>query len=163
MMNQHRIEQLMKSMEKEHLPQLLLCDPHTIAYLTDDFIDPGERFLGLLLRHGQPPILFLNRLFTAPHTPAEQIIYYDDTQRGAVLASSFTDPTTPLGVDKNLRAEFLLELQEQNAASCDRNGSPAAAQICTAAVLYIKNAVETHPEEKECVLCSNMKKCCFIP
>lgn len=34
MMNQHRIEQLMKSMEKEHLPQLLLCDPHTIAYLT---------------------------------------------------------------------------------------------------------------------------------
>lgn len=129
MMNQHRIEQLMKSMEQEHLPQLLLCDPHTIAYLTDDFIDPGERFLGLLLRHRQPPILFLNRLFTAPHIPAEQIIYYDDTQRGAVLAASFTDPTVPLGVDKNLRAEFLLELQEQNAASCYRNGSPAADRV----------------------------------
>lgn len=86
-MNRHRIEQLMKSMEQERLPQLLLCDPHTISYLTDNFIDPGERFLGLLLRHGRP-----------------------------------------LGVDKNLRAEFLLELQEQNAASCDRNGFPAAAQ-----------------------------------
>ena len=128
-MNQKRIDQLMKSMEQEQLPQLLLCDPHTIAYLTDDFIDPGERFLGLLLRRGQPPILFLNRLFAAAHIPADQTIYYDDTQRGAVLAASFTDSSVILGVDKNLRAEFLLELQEHNAASGYRNGSPAADRV----------------------------------
>jgi len=128
-MNQSRISQFMKAMEQENLPQLLLCDPNTLSYLIGDHFSPGERFLALLLRQDQEPRLFLNRLFTAPSMPDTQITYYDDTQRGAVLAAAATDSSAPLGVDKNLRAEFLLELQEHNAACSYRNGSPIADKI----------------------------------
>ncbi len=128
-MNQLRIQRVYAAMEREQLPQLLICDSHTIAYLTDDLISPGERFLALLLRQGQMPLLFLNRLFTAEHIPAHQVIYYDDTQRGTAVAAAYLDPTLPLGVDKKLVAEFLLELQELGAGSAYRNGSPLIDRI----------------------------------
>lgn len=128
-MDQTRISRLCAAMEQAELPQLLLCDPHTIAYLTGDYILPGERFLALLLRQGQQPLLFLNRLFASEHMPAEQIVFYDDTQRGAAVAAAYMDPALPLGVDKKLAAEFLLELQELGAAAAYRNGSPLADRI----------------------------------
>jgi len=116
-------------MEQADLSQLLLTDPHTIAYLTGDEIAPGERFLGLLLRRGREPLLFLNRLFTAPGMLPEQIAFYEDGQRGAVLAAEHTDRDAALGVDKKMAAEFLLELQDSGAAASYRNGSPVADRV----------------------------------
>lgn len=128
-MQEQRIERVMAALEQMGLRQLLVSDPHTIAYLTGDYIAPGERFLGLLLRQGQEPRLFLNRLFFAPHMPESGIVPYDDSQRGAVLAADWTDRGAALGVDKKLAAEFLLELQACGAASAYRNGSPAADRV----------------------------------
>lgn len=128
-MNTGRIEQLTAAMETAGLPQLLISDPHTIAYLTGDYILPGERFLALLLRLDGEPLLFLNRLFTPKYIPAEQIVWYDDTQQAAVIAAGYMDANVPLGVDKKLRAEFLLELQEHHAASAYCNGSSIADRI----------------------------------
>lgn len=128
-MNQRRIEAVLAALEQTGLPQMLLSDPHTIAYLTGDYVSPGERFLGLLLRQGEKPLLFLNRLFTAPHVPEDQIVPYEDGQHGAALAASRTDRRAPLGIDKKLAAEFLLELQEYGAAGAYRNGSPAVDRV----------------------------------
>ncbi len=129
MMHQERIDRILQAMEREGLPQLLISDPDTIAYLTDDRIGPGERFLALLLRQGETPRLFLNRLFFAPHVPEKLIVDFDDTVRGAVLAAEYMDHNAPLGVDKLLAAEFLLELQEHHAASAYRNGSPIVDRV----------------------------------
>ena len=128
-MNTQRLNQLTAAMRQAGLPQLLISDPHSIAYLTGDFISPGERFLALLVRPDKAPVLFLNKLFAARHTPPRQIVSYNDTQRAAVLASEYTDPSVPLGVDKTLRAEFLLELQAHHAASSYQNGSPLIDQV----------------------------------
>jgi len=166
-MNQPRIDRVYAAMAMQQLPQLLICDPHTIAYLTGDYILPGERFLSLLLRQGKQPVLFLNRLFAAEHIPAEQIVFYDDTQRGAAIAAGYIDASLPLGVDKKLAAVFLLELQELHAASAYCNGSPlvdrirackdaeeaakmaAASAINDAAMLELKQLVRGGITEKE--------------
>lgn len=128
-MNDKRIQAVMTAMEKAGVPQLLICDPHTISYLTGDLIHPGERFLGFLLRLGQEPRLFLNRLFAAPHIPQNCITFYDDTQHPAVMAAEAMDSKLPLGVDKNLAAQFLLEMQQCSAASSYCNGSVIVDQI----------------------------------
>lgn len=66
-LKQERIERVLLKMRENNLSQALISDPFSIAYLTGDFVEPGERFLGLLLREGENPVLVLNRLFTAPH------------------------------------------------------------------------------------------------
>jgi Xaa-Pro dipeptidase len=118
-----RIGRVLAAMEAGGLTQVLVSDPQTIAYLTDDLIAPGERFLGLLLRQGREPVLFLNKLFFAPHVPEAQVVGYDDTVRGAVLAAEYMDHNAVLGVDRFLAAEFLLELQDHGAANGYRNAS----------------------------------------
>ena len=128
-MDQQRLDRIMDAMGKAGLSQVLLSDPYTIAYLTGDHVSPGERFLGLLLRQGQAPKLFLNRLFLAPHVPEEHVVPYEDGQRAAVMAAAYTDKGAPLGVDKKLAAEFLLELQDCNAASGYRNASPVVDRV----------------------------------
>ena len=52
-------------MEKAGLTQLLITDPWSIYYLTGKMFQPGERFLGLLLKESGDHKLFINRLFPA--------------------------------------------------------------------------------------------------
>ena len=136
-MNQPRIEKIMAAMRARGLSQALLSDPSTLTYLTGDHFNPGERYLALLLREGERPALFLNRLFCAPHVEAEFIVLYDDAERGALKALPLLDRSAPLGIDKCLPAEFLLELQENCAAGGYVNVSP-----CVDRVRAVKDADE---------------------
>ena len=128
-MDQSRIDRIMTSMKAAGLSQALLSDPFTLTYLTGDRFNPNERYLALLLREGQKPALFLNRLFVAPHVEAEFIVPYDDSERGALKCLPLIDRKAPLGIDKRLAAEFLLELQENDAASAYVNVSPCVDHV----------------------------------
>ncbi|MBP5212622.1 MAG: aminopeptidase P family protein [Pyramidobacter sp.] len=136
-MDQSRIEKIMAAMKARGLSQALLSDPFTLTYLTGDHFDPGERYLALLLREGQRPALFLNRLFLAPRVEPEFVVPYDDSERGALKTLPLLDRNAPLGIDKCLTAEFLLELQENAAASAYVNVSP-----CVDGVRAVKDADE---------------------
>lgn len=60
MLNQARMNAVLNKLETEHM---LITDPNAIFYLTGKWIFPGERFLGLLIRRGQEPVLYVNELF----------------------------------------------------------------------------------------------------
>ena len=45
-----RMNNVCRRMEKAGLKQLLITDPWSIYYLTGKMFQPGERFLGLLLK-----------------------------------------------------------------------------------------------------------------
>lgn len=60
MLNQTRLSRIL---EKINTDCLLITDPLSIAYLCEKKIEPGERFLGLLIGKEISPVLVLNRLF----------------------------------------------------------------------------------------------------
>ncbi|MGN0293334.1 MAG: M24 family metallopeptidase [Lachnospiraceae bacterium] len=166
-MNERRINSVMEAMKAQNLTQMLVTDSYAIDYLTGEMIQPGERFTALLLKTDGTVRLFLNRLFAAEKIPQEQIIFYTDEVRGAVLAAEYTDSHKTLGVDKKMAAEFLLELQEHHAGSSYVNASilvdsvrakkdeeeqklmEIASQINDRSMLQIKQLVKEGVTEKE--------------
>lgn len=128
-MDQKRIGRIMEHLKTYDINQILVSDPYSIFYITGDLVHPGERFMGLLLREGQEAKLILNKLFTSPKVDEKNIVYYDDTSRGALEVIPFVDRKRPLGIDKRLAAEFLLELQENGAAAGYVNASPCVDRV----------------------------------
>ena len=62
-MKQKRIESVLRNLDASGLSQLLVSDPRSIQYLTGTHVEPGERFLGLLLKNdGSQPTLFLKQI-----------------------------------------------------------------------------------------------------
>ena len=136
-MNLDRVERILKRAEARGIPQVLLSDPHAIAYVTGDLLHPGERFTGLLLSRASAPKLVLNRLFESPSLSEEDLIWYDDTERGALKLTPLLNASLPLAVDKKLAAEFLLDLQEAGAAS-----GYVSAAFCADAARGVKDEEE---------------------
>lgn len=117
-MSEQRIEAVLGTLAARGISQLLVCDPRSIQYLTGAYVEPGERFLGLLLRAGaQRPTLFLNRLFAAPADIEADVVPFDDTDDPLALLAERCDADAVLGCDKNLPARFLIPLMERKAAS----------------------------------------------
>lgn len=117
-MSKKRIETVLENLSERGISQLLVCDPRSIQYLADVYVEPGERFLGLLLRGGaEHPTLFLNRLFTASAGIEAEVVSFDDTEDPLALLASRCDADSVLGCDKNLPARFLIPLMERKVAS----------------------------------------------
>ena len=110
-------------MEKAGLTQLLITDPWSIYYLTGKMFQPGERFLGLLLKESGDHKLFINPLFPAPEELGAEKVWFSDTDPCMALVAGYVDPKEVLGIDKMMPARFLLELMERKAAGGYRNGS----------------------------------------
>lgn len=54
-----RTERIMKALEERGLSQMLVVDPMSIYYMTGIYIEPYERFFGLLLRkNGEHVLIF---------------------------------------------------------------------------------------------------------
>lgn len=53
-----RTERIMKALEERGLSQMLVVDPMSIYYMTGIYIEPYERFFGLLLRKNGEHVLF---------------------------------------------------------------------------------------------------------
>ena len=67
-MYEQRIKTVRRNLANRGLEQMLVCDPRSIHYLTGAFIEPGERFLGLIVGSDARPTLVLNALFAATRT-----------------------------------------------------------------------------------------------
>ena len=115
-MNNNRIARILQELEKTGISQMLIVDPMSIFYLTDVRNYPGERFYALLLRKDKTPVYFLNNLFTIPQDVGAEKVWYSDTDPVMEIVAPYIDHNTPLGVDKDLKARFLLPLMELNAA-----------------------------------------------
>ena len=119
-MNDQRIERVLRRLADEGLTQVLVCDPLSIWYLTGYYNEPFERFFALYLtaRADQPcATLFCNRLFPDASAHCNQLVLFSDTDNPTELVAAVCDPSTPLGIDKDLTARWLLPLMDARAAS----------------------------------------------
>ena len=124
-MKKERVRRVLEALEGMGLSQMLVTDPMSIYYLTGVYVQPFERFFGLLLRRDGRHALFLNRLFPAPEDSGAEEVWYSDTDPVTDLVARHTDPAAVLGVDKELTARFLLPLMERKAAAGFVNSSLA--------------------------------------
>lgn len=124
-MKQNRADRILEALKRKGLSQMLIVDPMSIYYLTGVYVAPFERFYGLYLREDGRHIYFLNRLFTVPEDVGVEKVWYSDTDPVMEIVARYLDQDKPLGVDKELKAGFLLPLMEMGAATGFVNASLA--------------------------------------
>lgn len=124
-MHEQRIETVRHLLGEMGLTQMVVSDPRSIQYLTGAYVEPGERFLALVITKGKAPVLFLNRLFTAPKSLPCEVFSFDDVDNPLPEVAKLLRADEPCGVDKNLAARFLVPLMEAHAAKSFALGSPA--------------------------------------
>ena len=115
-MNEARAKRILDELQKQGVSQMLLTDPMSIYYLTGVSMAPIERFYALLLRADGHHAYFLNHLFHVPQEVGVEKVWYSDTDPVAEIVAAHLDMNAVLGVDKDLKARFLLPLMEMNAA-----------------------------------------------
>lgn len=125
MLNKERLNKVFSFLQNQNLEQMLVSDPIAIFYLVGKWFYPGERFLGLLLKKNETPILYLNELFRTEEELGIQVISITDTTDISSVLSKDIDCTLALGVDKELPAKFLLPLISNKLASNFVNSSIA--------------------------------------
>jgi Xaa-Pro dipeptidase len=128
MIKKNRVERILKALEKDGITQMLIVDPMTIYYLTDVYLDPFERFYGLYLRADGNHKFFLNKLFNVPDDQGIEKVWHTDTDPVMEQVAQYLDHDSVLGVDKDLKARFLLPLSEAKAATGFVNTSLAVDQ-----------------------------------
>lgn len=124
-MKENRVKRIMEALKEMGLNQMLIVDPMSIYYLTGVYVAPFERFYGLYLREDGHHAFFLNNLFTVPQEVGIEKVWYSDTDPVLDIVAGYLDKNTPLGVDKELKARFLLPLMEMGAATGFINSSMA--------------------------------------
>ncbi len=107
----NRLVAVVDKIVKGQLDAILITDPKTIAYLIGYHNHPGERFYGLVVTKTGKLTLIMNRLFYLDMKLDLEIVWYDDTDALASVVSPVFNKLTRIGVDKDLPARFLLELQ----------------------------------------------------
>jgi len=132
-----KLQRIYSKMETMGLRQMLVSDPIAIFYISGKWIFPGERFLGLLLKKDETPILFFNELFKFDEDISVKKVYLKDTDDITNILSHFIIKDAPLGVDKILPARFLLPMMSANLATSFVNAS-----ICIDETRAIKDAAE---------------------
>lgn len=124
-MKENRVNRILDALKEMGLTQILIVDPMSIYYLTGVYVMPFERFYALYLRADGNHVFFLNRLFTVPEEVGVKKVWYSDTDPVTDIVAEYLDKESPLGVDKDLRACFLLPLMEKQAAKGFVNASLA--------------------------------------
>ncbi|MBE6038085.1 MAG: aminopeptidase P family protein [Anaerofustis stercorihominis] len=114
-MKEQRIQTVLEKMDKMGLSQMIVSDPIAIFYLTGHYVDPGERFNVLMLDAKDGCKLFMNSLFKDQGDHCIETFYHTDMDEPTDDISKFIK-TSPLGVDKNLQAKFLLPIIKKGIA-----------------------------------------------
>lgn len=115
-MKTNRVERVLATLKEMGVSQMLIVDPMSIYYLTGVYVAPFERFYGLYLNEDGKHAFFLNNLFNVPEDVGIEKVWYSDTDPVMEIVSDYIDPRYPLGVDKDLKARFLLPLMQMGAA-----------------------------------------------
>lgn len=123
MIDLNKVERVLNDTEAD---QLLYTDPYCISWLTGKLILAMERFYGLLLTPEKKPVMFVNVLSRFEEDLGVEKVYLKDTDDITEILKNFIDPEGVLGVDKTLKAKFLLPMMDAHLAKKFINGSPAA-------------------------------------
>ncbi|MFV0363616.1 MAG: M24 family metallopeptidase [Suipraeoptans sp.] len=123
-MDQNKLKRVLKSMEENKVPQMIISDPVAIFYLTGHWIHPGERLLALYLNVNGEHKMMINKLFPQEGDMGVDIIWYDDIDDGVEMLSKYVDKDKVMGIDKTWPSKFLIRLQELGGGSKFVNGSP---------------------------------------
>ena len=119
----NKLGRILKAMEEQGMPQMIISDPPSIYYLTGKWIHPGERMLALYLNVNGNHKLVINKLFPQEKDLGVELVWYDDIEDAVEILSKFVEKDKPIGIDKVWPARFLLRLQELGAGSKFLNGS----------------------------------------
>lgn len=122
-MDTNKLNRILKEMEAQGMPQMIISDPPSIYYLTGKWIHPGERMLALYLNVNGNHKLVINKLFPQEKDLGVDLVWYDDVEDAVEILSKFVEKDQPIGIDKVWPARFLLRLQELGAGSKYLNGS----------------------------------------
>jgi len=122
-MIQARLNKVLKIMEEEKIPQIIISDSNAIFYLTGRWILPGERMLALYINLNGHNKLFINELFPISEDLGVEKIWYSDTDSPVEILIRNIDKDKPMGIDKNWPAHFLLRLMQLKGGSTFVNGS----------------------------------------
>ena len=128
-MNEGRTQKILKAMEENGIPQMIISDPVAIFYLTGKWIHPGERMLALYLNVKGNHKLVINKLFPQEKDLGVELVWYDDVEDAVEILSRYVDKDAVMGVDKNWPARFLLRLQELGGGSSFVNASWIVDQV----------------------------------
>ena len=124
-MNEARANRILAALKEQGVDQMLITGPMSICYLTGISMAPIERFYSLLLKADGHHYYFLNHLFNVPGDVGVEKVWYSDTDPVPEIVAARLDKNAVLGVDKDLKARFLLPLMEMKAAAGFVNGSLA--------------------------------------
>ena len=124
-MNEARANRILAALKEQGVDQMLITDPMSICYLTGISMAPIERFYSLLLKADGHHYYCLNPLFNVPGDVGVETVCYSDTDPVPEIVAARLDKNAVLGVDKDLKARFLLPLMEMKAAAGFVNGSLA--------------------------------------
>lgn len=124
-MKENRVSRIMDALKGMGASQMLIVDPMSIYYLTGVYNEPHERFFALLLREDGKHAFFLNKLFSVHEDVGVEKVWYSDTDPVMEIVAEYIDKDAVLGVDKDIKARFLLPLIEMNAAAGFINSSLA--------------------------------------
>lgn len=117
--------QVRELMKKANLEGLWVTDEKSIHYLINEHYQCNERFIGLYIDLKQKPKLVLNRLFMNESNEVDLISYFDHDDVHQIIQDITTGKR--IGLDKNMRAEFVLSLLELDAHF--ENGSHCVDQL----------------------------------
>lgn len=139
-MKTSRLNRILDMLSKNGVSQMVITDPYTIYYLTGRFIQPGERFLALYISTEGNHRFFINDLFTVNEDFGVEKVRFSDTSDPIPVLADCISKSSPLGIDKNMAARFLLPLMESGCAPRFLNTS------------FCVDAVRSHKDEEEQIL-----------
>ena len=110
-MHVERANRILKALDELDARQMLITDPMSILYLTDIYVQPFERFFGLLLRSDGNHILFLNRLFFVPQDVGIEKVWYSDTDPVTDIVAKYPTITARAALPKAQDSIFAPAIQ----------------------------------------------------
>lgn len=105
-----RIDNVRREMAERGMSSLIISDPMSIYYLSDIYIEPGERMLALLIKPDKVK-LYVNALFPVEKQQGLEICVLNDGLEPTIELSN--DVSGVVGVDKNWPSRFLLALMDR--------------------------------------------------
>ena len=109
-MNNKRLNKVLEIMKENNIYQMIISDKMSIYYLTGEKIESMERFIALYIDIDNTYKFIINRLFYMPNKNSLDYIIYEDNQDGVEILSNIVNKNYKLGIDKTLKAGFLIRL-----------------------------------------------------
>ena len=123
-MKTSRLKNVLKHMEENKIPQLIITSAQSIFYLTGKMIHSGERLIALYLDINGNHKFLVNKLFPIHEDLGIEIVWYDDIENPIDKLEKIVRSGEVLGIDKNLPSHFLIDLMGRNVVKAFLNSSP---------------------------------------